>query len=205
MKSLKGVLVYVQLKEPVDCFEKQRGQEWKASVVVDEDTADTWNDMYPKQAATVVKTSEFKQKYKIDPIFPDEKKHFVITLRKNTKLADGSKVPELYQPKVFLKTENGLQDITKEKLVGNGSIGAISWDHFDSKYGPVARLKNVLVNSLVEYEEGENPSYKPGAEFEEEDAAVSAPVTATTTPKQTNKTQQKQSSKTEVEDDDSPF
>ena len=153
IKKLEGTLVYVQVQKPVDCFVKDKGQEFKASIVVDEETADSWNELYPKQPAKVVKTSEFEASFKIPPPLPSEKKQYVITLRKNTKLSNGEPVPEKYIPKLFQRDEDGvLQDITQSVLPANGSKGALAVEHYDGKMGPVARLKNVLVTDLIEYQ-----------------------------------------------------
>lgn len=197
MQKLTGTLVYVQVQNPVDCYEKERGQEWKASIVVDEDTADAWNEEYNKQPALAVKTSEFKERYKIDPPFPDAKKQFVITLRKNTKLGNGEPVPELYQPKVLMKKNGQLVDVTKEVLVGNGSKGQISVDTWEMSRGKVARLKNILVTELIEYvkPEGSGGAYSPGDEFAEEAKASAS----------TKKQPQKTTKTVEPEDDDVPF
>lgn len=182
LNKLTGTLVYVQVNKPVDCFVKEKGQEWKASIIVDEDTADAWNEAYPKQTATVIKTSEFEDKFKIPAPFPDAKKQYQITLRKNTQYVktekdeDGNEVknsypvPAEYQPKVFLQTENGREDITTTKLVANGSKGIISVQVRELRVGNVANLGNVLVTDLVEYKAEKKAA---GSEFD--DIAPSAP------------------------------
>lgn len=187
LKTLTGTLVYVTLQEPSTCFEAAKGKEWKCSIVVDEDQADTFNEQYPKQTARVVKTSEFEEIYKIAPPFPDAKKQYVITLRKNTKLANGEPVPEKYQPRVLLNTEEGRQDITAETLVGNGSKGKISIEHYEGKQGDIARLQNVLVTELVEYVPSAS-SGERGSEFDDEDAPTTPKKTVAkkTTPKKTD-------------------
>lgn len=167
ISKLTGTLLYVQVQEPIDCFVKEKGKEWKASIAVDEDQADAWNEIYTKQTATVVKTAEFEDKYKTPAPFPNAKKQYVITLRKNTKLGNGKDVPELYQPKVLVPGKDGYKDVTREVLVGNGSKGAISVDTWEMTLGSVARLKNILVEELVEYQrpEGSGEAYNPGDEF----------------------------------------
>lgn len=169
IRKLTGTLLFVQVQTPVECYTKEKGHEWKASICVDEDTADAWNEDYTKQPATVVKTSEFEGKYKVPAPFPDAKKQYVITLRKNTKLGNGEDVPEIYQPKVLLPQDDGShKDVTSELLVGNGSKGSISVDLWETRSGNnVARLKNILVTDLVKYEkkEGEGSAYVPGSEF----------------------------------------
>jgi hypothetical protein len=153
IKKLEGTLVYVQVQKPVDCYVKEKGQELKASIVVDEETADAWNEMYPKQPAKVVKTAEFEAMFKVPAPLPSEKKQYVITLRKNTKLSNGEPVPDKYIPKLFQRNAEGLlEDITQTVLPANGSKGALAVEHYDGKLGAVARLKNVLVTELIEYQ-----------------------------------------------------
>lgn len=167
INMLEGTLVFVQVDKPISCFNKEKGAEWKASIVVSEDDADNWEEAYPKQSAKAVKTSEFKEIYKIDPPYPEQKKQFIITLRKNTLLGNGNEVPDKYKPKVFEEVKNGtLVDITHSKLVGNGSVGAISVDTWSMDKGMVARLKNIKVTELIEYvKEASGDDYEPGDEF----------------------------------------
>jgi hypothetical protein len=209
ISKLTGTLVFACLQDPVACFDKEKGKEWKVGIVVDEDTADEWDKIYKKQPATSVKTSSFEETYKCNAPFPDEKKQYVITLKKNTKLSNGEDVPDKYKPKVLVQTSEGREDVTLTTLVGNGSIGSVSVDHFDSSYGPVARLKNVLVTELVEYTKSEGKSYSSGDEFDDEQP-VEPPKSARTASKPevkgTAKVAAKTASKKVVEDDeDSPF
>ena len=116
ISKLTGTLVYVQLDTPKPCFDPEKGTEWKASIVVSEDDADEWNDAYPKQKAKEVKTSEFEEIYKIPAPFADQRKQYIITLRKNTKLANGNPVPPQYTPKVFQQKGKTLVEITSSVL-----------------------------------------------------------------------------------------
>ena len=159
---LTGTLVYIQVAQPKNCFEESKGQEWKASIVVSEDDAEKWDDTYPKQTAKQVKTSDFENYYKIPAPFADQRKQYVITVRKNTKLGNGDPVPEKYQPKVFEKVGSKITDVTKEKLPANGSLGQISVETFEGKMGVFARLKNVLVTEMIEYRKDSDGS---GTEF----------------------------------------
>ena len=163
MQKLTGTLVYVQIQKPTKCFVESKGSEYKASIVVDEDTADAWDDAFPKQSAKQVKTSEFKNIYKIDPPFPEQKKQYIITVRKNTALANGEMVPLRYQPKVYQRKGDVLVDITQSALPANGSEGTISVEVYEGKMGTFARLKNVLVTKLIEYES--TGREEPGSEF----------------------------------------
>ena len=159
---LTGTLVYVQVQQPKPCYEENKGHEWKASIVVSEDDAEQWDEVYPKQPAKQVKTSDFLNSYKIPAPFPSQRKQFVITVRKNTKLGNGAPVPEKYRPKVFEKVQNKVVDVTKTKLPANGSIGQLSIESFEGKKGVFARLKNVLVTEMIEYKKDDDGS---GSEF----------------------------------------
>ena len=159
---LTGTLVYVQVQQPKPCYEESKGFEYKASIVVSEDDAEQWDETYPKQTAKQVKTSDFPYYYMIPATFPNQRKQFVITVRKNTKLGNGDPVPEKYQPKVFEKVQNKVVDVTKTKLPANGSIGQISIESFEGKMGVFARLKNVLVTEMIEYIKDDDGS---GSEF----------------------------------------
>lgn len=159
---LTGTLVYVQVQQPKPCYEESKGHEYKASIVVSEDDAEQWDEIYPKQTAKQVKTSDFLNYYKIPAPFPSQRKQFVITVRKNTKLGNGDPVPEKYQPKVFEKVGSKITDVTKEKLPANGSLGQISVETFEGKMGVFARLKNVLVTEMIEYKKDDDGS---GSEF----------------------------------------
>jgi hypothetical protein len=198
ISKLTGTLVFACLQEPVACYDKEKGKEWKVGIVVDEDTADEWDKIYKKQPAKAVKTGDFEESYKCSPPFPDEKKQYIITLKKNEKLANGEDVPDKYKPKVLVQTSEGREDVTGTTLVGNGSVGQVSVDHFENSYGAMARLKNVLVTDLVEY-----------TKFDDEQP-VEPPKSARTASKPevkgTAKVAAKTASKKVVEDDeDSPF
>jgi hypothetical protein len=209
ISKLTGTLVFACLQEPVACYDKEKGKEWKVGIVVDEDTADEWDKIYKKQPAKAVKTGDFEESYKCSPPFPDEKKQYIITLKKNEKLANGEDVPDKYKPKVLVQTSEGREDVTGTTLVGNGSVGQVSVDHFENSYGAMARLKNVLVTDLVEYTKSEGKSYSSGDEFDDEQP-VEPPKSARTASKPevkgTAKVAAKTASKKVVEDDeDSPF
>ena len=148
--TIEGTLVFVSIQTPQTKYQSTE-KEYKAGVVVDEDTADAWNERFPKQTAKVVKTSDFKETYKIDAPFPDAKKQYVITLKKDAQYADGNPVPKQYQPRVFLQEGSEAVDITETKLPANGSKGKISFEVRENSYGTFAKLRNVLVTDLIEY------------------------------------------------------
>jgi hypothetical protein len=178
--KIYGMLVYVSLQEAVKSYAKPgtpvKPPEWKASVVLtDEDYVDALED-YAKSLDTQislkkVKTAEFENIYKVAPPEGAGKNVWILTLRKSTELGKtGKPVPDQFKPVVFEKVGKTMVDVTRTKLVGNGSIGAISVDKFDRTAGGSSLyLKNVLVTELKEYVKTEG--YKAGSEFDDDDAA----------------------------------
>lgn len=180
LTSLTGTIVYCMVDTPRPCFDKDKGEEYKCGIVVDEDTADAFEAIYPKQPAKKVKTVDFEEKYVCPPPEDAGKNVYVITLRKNAKLANGEPVPDKYKPHVLEQTvsDKGTivrTDVTLTKLVANGSKGTISIDHWENDYGNNARLKNILVTDFIEYERAEGLGYEVGNEFD----TPSEPVKAT--------------------------
>lgn len=212
--KISGMLVYVQLQESVKAYVKPgaaaKPNEWKAAVVLtDEDYVDALEE-YAKTLDTQlslkkVKTSQFEEIYKVAPPTDAGKNVWVLTLRKSVELGKtGKPVPDLYKPKVFEKVGNKLVDITQSKLVGNGSIGAISVDKFDrSAGGSSLYLKNVLVTDLKEYIKPEGSNYQAGSEFDDE---VDSDSEEQTQVKETKETKPAKQAKTQNKvDNDDPF
>lgn len=151
--TIEGTLVFVSIQTPQTKYQSTE-KEYKAGVVVDEDTADSWNEMFPKQSAKVVKTSDFKEIYKIDAPFSNEKKQYVINLKKPAQYKDGTPLPKQYQPKVLLADGKQAIDVTDTMLPANGSVGKISFETNSNDFGTFARLRNVLVTEMIEYKKG---------------------------------------------------
>lgn len=151
--TIEGTLVFVTVQTPQTKYQST-DKEYKVGIVVDEDTADSWNERFPKQTAKVVKTSDFKETYKIDPVFPDEKKQYVITIKKPANYKDGNPLPPQYTPKVLLQDGKTAIDVTQSMLPANGSKGKVSFEENSNDFGTFSRLKNVLVTEMIEYKKG---------------------------------------------------
>ena len=151
--TIEGTLVFVTIQTPQTKYQSTE-KEFKVGIVVDEDTGDSWNERFPKQTAKVVKTSDFKETYKIDPVFPDEKKQYVITIKKPASYKDGKELPEMYRPKVLLQDGKTAIDVTQSVLPANGSKGKVSFEENSNDFGTFSRLKNVLVTEMIEYKKG---------------------------------------------------
>lgn len=151
--TIEGTLVFVTIQAPQTKYQST-DKEYKVGIVVDEDTADSWNERFPKQTAKVVKTSDFKDTYKIDPVYPDEKKQYVITIKKPASYKDGTPLPQQYTPKVLLQEGKTAVDVTQSILPANGSKGKVSFEENSNDFGTFSRLKNVLVTEMIEYKKG---------------------------------------------------
>lgn len=220
MPTISGVLVYTCIQQPTLKYQDKVNKEFKVSIVIDEDQADDWNEKFSKQPAKAIRTSEFKDEFKIEPPFPGEKKQYVITLKKDAQYKDGNPLPENLKPKVYLSTgtdESGkvqMKDITKDKLVGNGSVGVVSFETLSNEYGDFARLKNVRVDTLVEYQQRGSGDDDLGAVTDNTDSDFDdvpskeqdKPKSKTaTSPRPDRKTKSVKDIPDDNPDDDSPF
>lgn len=184
MATISGVLAFAKIQEPALKFQSDE-KEWVVDIIVDEDTADAWNEEFAKQPAKAIKTAEFEGTYKIAPPFPDAKKQYVIKLKKSCTYKDGNPLPDWAHPKVLIQDEEGeFVNITYEKLVGNGSIGTVTYDFNENSYGKFARLRNVLVEELVEYEkqDGVDPELAKAAKAKGAKPSTSKAPTKTSKP-----------------------
>lgn len=207
--TLSGMIVYCMLDKPVPCFDAEKGQEYKCGVVVDEDTADAFAEKFPKQAARKVKRGDFEGLYKVPAPEGTEKNLYVITLKKNSQITDkasGDKIPlpSKYKPRVLQRQGSALVDITTTDKPANGSYGTVSYEEGETRYGTIARLKNVLITELIPYEGGEGADYEVGDEFADDTTPskpAAKPATAPSKPAAKGKAKVEQ----EDPDDSLPF
>lgn len=139
-------------------YEKAR-KEYTVDVVVNEDIADAWDEVFGKQPSKKLLNAKFKEKYKLDddaevPL-PKEKKQFTLKVVQKAEKKDGDPISEKLLPRVFVKNEDGKPvDITFSTNVGNGSKGNLLIRANTNDYGSFAYLSKMLVTDLIEYEEG---------------------------------------------------
>lgn len=141
---------YVKMAEPAPTFDKS-GTEYTVDAIVTEDQADDLKEKFPKIGCKEIKTVDFKEKYKIDPPYPNQKKQYVVKFKKKASKGDETFDPK-FAPKVLLKQEDGSSlDITTNKLVANGSKGKLAFRAAENKFGWFAYLHSILVEELIEY------------------------------------------------------
>ena len=152
MATVTGILAYVKLQQPDFKYGSTTEKEFAVNLIVDKPTAKAWNKEFPKQKAKEVDRADFEKSYKIAPPTDDDDEFFVLSIRKPAQYKDGNSIPDAMRPRAFIKGENGkLQDITKDVLIANGSVGTVSYDVKDNDFGHFSSLKAVRVDQLIEY------------------------------------------------------
>ena len=196
------VFAYTKVQQPDFKYGSNTDKEFSVDCIVDKATAKAWNKQFPKQKAKEVDNEDFERIFKIKPPF-DGDESYVIKLKKPAQYhKDGEThpVPDQYRPRVFEKGEDGkLVDITKTKLVSNGSKGAVSYEENTNDYGTFARLKAIRVDELIEYKQAAK-----GNNFDELGEVVSLADDFSDVPeREMSEAQQKSKArpKFEVEDD----
>jgi hypothetical protein len=143
---LEGTLVYAKIAEASPKYQS-KDTEYTISVIVDEDTADAWDEQFKKQPAKKVKAGDFEAKYKM-PLpeqFKGQKNVFEIKLKKDA-TKDGEPFYPEHRPKVFVDYDNGDRvEITESRLIANGSYGKVSYRISTNDFGTFAKLQNVLM------------------------------------------------------------
>lgn len=151
MATVTGILAYVKLQQPDFKYGSTTEKEFAVNLIVDKPTAKAWNKEFPKQKAKEVDRADFEKAYKLTPPTDDDE-FFVLSIRKPAQYKDGNPIPDAMRPRAFIKGENGkLQDITKDVLIANGSVGTVSYDVKDNDFGHFSSLKAVRVDKLIEY------------------------------------------------------
>ena len=148
------VFGYTKIQQADFKYGSNTDKEYTVDCIVDKATAKAWNKQFPKQKAKEIDNEDFKRIFKIDPPF-DGDEQFVIKLKKPaqyTKDGVSVQIPDQYRPRVFEKGADGkLIDITKDKLVSNGSKGVASYEENTNDFGTFAKLKAIRVDELIEY------------------------------------------------------
>lgn len=154
---------WVHMQEPTTKWQSTDTQ-YAVDCVISKDARNAWNKAFPKQKAREVPTSEFKDKFRIDPPFPSQDEQYIIKLAKDA-VVGGKPFNEKYRPRVFKANQGGGPpiDVTFTVQIGNGSKGKLSYDSISNTFGTFAKLNSILVEHLVEYVGGSGPGGDFGA------------------------------------------
>lgn len=155
-------LMYVCLQKPNK--DQEGNQKYELKAVVDEDTADAFEAKFKQNKVYKIATEEFENVFKVAAPFPEQKKQFYV--RFSMPYLDGDE-PVAYdafkRPKAYVPTEQAgvVEDITKTKLIGNGSLGTINFYITEHKGKYFPKMRGVLVNELIEFEARSGNSGSP--------------------------------------------
>lgn len=214
--TIAGIFAYAKVQEPALRYQSDTEKEFSIDVIVDKATAKAFGKQFPKQKGKVIDTPDFKEVYKIDPPFPDQDEQYILKLKKpaqfNDKATGGMKaIPEIYWPKIVVKKNGKAVPLARDVLIANGSTGKVSYEVNENSYGTFAKLKNVLVEDLIEYKKADASGADDfgleldteTAEFDSADdgegGKVNVPASAKTPPKVSKKVMQDNS------EDSDPF
>lgn len=156
-KVVSGFACYANVHTPRNKYESER-KEFGLELIVDKDTFKTWGKEFSKQKGKSMDNDEFVEKYRIDPPYPEFDEQFIIRLKKAADYEDGNMIKKEYWPKVLIKKGNKAVPLDSNTMVGNGSKVQVSYHVTENKYGTFAKLNNVLVHELVEYQGVQNGS-----------------------------------------------
>jgi len=154
------MFLYVKLQKPVLQYEEKDKYEYILDVVVDEDTADAFEDCVDKSSVSKIKTVLFKDKFDIEPPCPDAKNQYLLKIRAFSHYDSGDLVPYKYttRPKVLVPDGNKVKDVTMDLMVGNGSRGDLSFFIKPSSFGSSAKVTAILVKDMIVYESNDGES-----------------------------------------------
>ena len=149
--------------------------EWKADLLIDEDTVDAIEKKYPnlRKRMNPITPKKYKATYKVD--MPDgvEGPHILkmtmpVAIEFKDKKTGEMKQMEKPQPKVLLQKEAGkAKEITFDEYIGNNSTGKVILKHRATSYQgspiDVIELGSIMLTHLVEVD------VKPGQGGPQED------------------------------------
>lgn len=143
-------LAFVKVAESDNKYQSE-DLEYSLNAVVSKADAKAFKKKFPKQSVKDYENDEFKEKFKIDPPFPDQDEQYVLKLSK-VHIKDGVEANPKYRPRVYLDDgEGNLTDITTSRLVANGSKGDVAYRVSENSFGTFAHLEGIRITELIEY------------------------------------------------------
>ena len=143
-------LAFVKVAESDNKYQSE-DREYSLNAIVSKADAKAFKKKFLKQSVKDYENDEFKEKFKIDPPFPDQDEQYVLKLSK-VHVKDGVEVNPKYRPRVYLDDGKGnLTDITTSRLVANGSKGDVAYRVSENSFGVFAYLEAVRLTEFIEY------------------------------------------------------
>lgn len=150
---IEGTIVYAKVNVP-DTKYQSTEKEWSVEVIVDEDTAEKWDEQFKKQPSKKIKVADFETKYRIPCPIEGVKNVYSVKL-KRAATKDGVAVDPDFKPKVFIDDAEGNRtEVSESRLCANGSFGKVSYYVSSNDFGTFSRLQNLLFeeDKFIEYQ-----------------------------------------------------
>lgn len=161
---LEGTLVYAKVAQPDNAYQSTE-KEWSVEVIVDEETAEAWDEQFKKQPSKKIKAADFEAKYRIPCPIEGVKNVYGIKLKRKA-TNDGVPVDENFRPKVYIDSADGERtEIGQSRLLANGCFGKVSYYISVNDFGKFSRLQNILMDEDGFKEYVSSAGAAPGAEF----------------------------------------
>ena len=127
---------YTKFQQPAVIYDqkdlprnKQTHFEYTVELLVDEETADNYDEHFPKQASKKMTKQQVMKKFKAESdedleeigLDPKQKKFYFIKKVQAAQKKSGEALPKQLRPRVVEVVDGKPVDITFDKLVGNGS------------------------------------------------------------------------------------
>ena len=148
-------LAYTVLDKPVKNNFDTSGlvREFKTTVILSKEKAKEFKKLKLNKSVKEVDTSEFKDKYKFDPPYPEQEEQYLISATTKATYRDGNLKPDWTFPRVFFET-NGTRIEDPKVLIGNGSFGDVRFNQdYSEKQGNTSiSIHSVLIKKHVPFE-----------------------------------------------------
>jgi len=154
---------YCKIQKPSPIYEERTMHnptqfEYTIDLLVNEDVADEWDEVFAKQPSKKMSAAIFKEKFKLEDESvlddPNAKKFYLIKAKQAAQKKDGSQMHPKMRPRVAQVVDGKPVDITFSELVGNGSSVDVLLNINQNDFGTFSYLSRVKVNSLISYESG---------------------------------------------------
>lgn len=184
---------FTSIAEPKYKYQSKIEKEFSTTIVFSKEQSKDFKKLKLNKTVKEVDTSEFEEKYKFAPPYPDQEEQYVIVVSKRATYKDGNPTPAFSHPKSYFVQDGTI--VENNTLIGNGSFGNIS---LETNYNEALKQTNVnlysvLIKNLVPYVKRSS-----GDEWASEGTVVASP-----TPVETSTVSRKH--QVEQVEDDLPF
>lgn len=172
---------YARIASPVLMYKKTgndpKDMEWKADLLIDEDTVDAIEKKYPnlRKRINPITPKKYNTQYKVEMPNDVEGPHILkltmpVEIEFKDKQSGELKRLEKPQPRVLVSEGGKAKEVTFDELIGNGSYGQVILKHRSTAYEgspiDVVELGSINLKHLVEV------NVKPGGTQEDDLSAA---------------------------------